>query len=73
MNHVHIDKDRCKSCGLCIEVCQHHLLDESTEMNAKGYRPIGIHQEEKCSACGLCALMCPEGGIAVYKEQKAKS
>jgi 2-oxoglutarate ferredoxin oxidoreductase subunit delta len=72
MNHVEINRDLCKSCGLCIEACQHHLLDEGVEMNAKGYHPIDVHDEHKCSACGLCALMCPEGGISVYKEQKVK-
>jgi 2-oxoglutarate ferredoxin oxidoreductase subunit delta len=72
MNRVEIDGNRCKACGLCIDVCNRHLLDLSSDLNAKGYHPIAIHDEHECSACALCGVVCPEGSIAVYKEIKAK-
>jgi 2-oxoglutarate ferredoxin oxidoreductase subunit delta len=72
MNRLDIDRDRCKACGLCIEVCQRHLLDLAEDLNAKGYHPIDIHDSEQCTACALCGIACPEGAIAVYKEVKAK-
>ncbi len=72
MNRVVIDRDRCKACGLCIDVCNRHLLALSEELNAKGYHPIAIHNLEECTACGLCGIICPEGSIAVYKELKSK-
>ena len=72
MNRLEIDRDRCKACGLCIEVCQRHLLELAEDLNAKGYHPIGIHEQEHCTACALCGIACPEGAIAVYKEVKAK-
>lgn len=72
MNRLEIDKDRCKACGLCIDVCNRHLLQLAEGLNAKGYHPIEIHDEDKCTACTLCGVMCPEGSIAVYKEVKEK-
>jgi 2-oxoglutarate ferredoxin oxidoreductase subunit delta len=74
MNRLEIDKDRCKACKLCIEVCNRRLLDlAAEELNAKGYHPIELHDPEKCTACALCALVCPEGCFTVYKEVKAKT
>ena len=72
MNRVEIHRDRCKACGLCIDVCNRHLLALAEELNSKGYHPIAIHDEEKCTACALCGIICPEGSIAVFKEIKAK-
>jgi len=72
MNRLEIDKDRCKACKLCIDVCNRHLLELSEELNAKGYHPVAIHDAEKCTACALCGLVCPEGAIAVYKEVKPR-
>ncbi len=72
MNHVRIDRERCKSCGLCIEVCPKHLLDYSKDLNSHGYHPIELRDEDKCSACTLCGVVCPEGGVEVYKEVKEK-
>jgi 2-oxoglutarate ferredoxin oxidoreductase subunit delta len=72
MNRLEIDRDRCKACRLCIDVCTRHLLDLAEDLNAKGYHPIAIHDQEKCTACALCGIVCPEGSIAVYKEVKPK-
>ena len=33
---VHLIKDRCKGCGLCIEYCPTKVLEESDEINARG-------------------------------------
>jgi 2-oxoglutarate ferredoxin oxidoreductase subunit delta len=72
MNRIVIDRDRCKACALCIDVCNKHLLALAEELNNKGYHPIAIHDMDQCTACGLCAVVCPEGSIAVYKALKLK-
>ncbi len=72
MNRVEVDQDRCKACGLCIEVCNKELLSIAGELNAKGYHPIAVHDLEKCTACGLCGVVCPEGALAIYKEVRLK-
>ena len=73
MNHIEIDRDRCKACRLCIDVCHRHILDLAEELNAKGYHPIAaLHNPEECTACALCGMVCPEGSIAIYKIAKPK-
>ncbi len=72
MKPVLVDRDRCKACELCIEVCNRDLLALSEELNAKGYHPIAIHDEEKCTSCGLCGLVCPEGALEIHKAAKTK-
>ncbi len=72
MNRVQFDGERCKACGLCIDVCNKHLIGFGTELNSHGYRPVNLHDAPSCTACALCAVVCPEAGVQVYKESKPK-
>lgn len=72
MSRIEIDKERCKACGLCIEVCNKHLLAFGKDMNAHGYHPVELRDGEKCTACSLCGIVCPEGGVTVYREAKLR-
>ena len=73
MNRLEIDRDRCKACRLCIDVCSRHILELSEDLNSKGYHPIAaLHNPDECTACTLCAVVCPEGSIAIYKAAKSK-
>ena len=60
---VHIHKERCKGCGLCIEFCPRTVLAEAEEYNAKGYHPPYVIQEGQCVNCQVCILICPEFSI----------
>jgi len=52
-------RDRCKRCGVCIELCPLQVYTSTSE----GYpEPINI---EKCTNCGLCELWCPDYAIEV--------
>lgn len=63
--HVEVLKDRCKGCGFCIQFCPRHVLEESSEMNQKGYHyPYAVRPDD-CVACGLCEAMCPDFAIRV--------
>ncbi len=62
-----IDRETCKGCGLCADACPKHLLALSKEINAKGYHPIGIEEQDKCIGCAFCARMCPDAVIKVEK------
>ncbi len=66
-----IDRERCKGCYLCIEVCPFHVIEVDTDLNRKGYRPAlfkGVSEDGKgCTACTQCALVCPEVAIEVYR------
>ena len=55
MAKLTIAKETCKGCGLCIDI------------NAKGYHPVAIAEQEKCIGCAFCARMCPDAVITVEK------
>ena len=60
MAKLTIDRETCKGCGLCAEVCP-------KQINTKGYHPIGITDQESCIGCAFCARMCPDAVIKVEK------
>jgi 2-oxoglutarate ferredoxin oxidoreductase subunit delta len=62
---VHIDKERCKGCGFCVEFCPTEVLKMSLELSPKGYNLVVVDDESKCLACGFCELICPEFAIKV--------
>ncbi len=69
---IKIEVERCKGCGLCVEVCPNKLIEISQNINKKGY----LHAEtrgEGCTGCGLCALVCPDVVIEVYHEAGKKT
>ncbi|MBD5559504.1 MAG: ferredoxin family protein [Clostridia bacterium] len=68
MPKVTIYENVCKGCALCTIVCPKKLLAiRSDVLNAKGYRPVGITDEEACIACASCAKMCPDSAIEIEK------
>ena len=67
MAKLTIDRETCKGCGLCADVCPKHLLALCKEINTKGYHPIGITDQESCIGCAFCARMCPDAVIKVEK------
>ena len=67
MAKIEIEKERCKSCGLCIINCPKNIIKMGGEKNSKGYYAAEQTDESKCIACALCAVMCPDQAISVYK------
>jgi 2-oxoglutarate ferredoxin oxidoreductase subunit delta len=71
---IHIEKDRCKGCGFCVEYCPHNVLELSEEFNVKGYHPPRVVDEDACLYCQLCETICPEYAIFVtLKEEEEES
>ena len=71
MNYVIIDRERCKGCQICIEVCpENPALEE--KINGHGYHPAQMKPEnrEKCTGCAFCAIMCPDAAIEVEREDR---
>ncbi|OGP91156.1 MAG: tungsten formylmethanofuran dehydrogenase [Deltaproteobacteria bacterium RBG_19FT_COMBO_43_11] len=65
---IKIDKERCKECHLCINVCPKGHIIPTKEYNAQGYHPVGANNEKECTGCALCATICPDIAIEVYRE-----
>jgi len=68
-NIVKIDKDKCKSCELCLEECKQKIIKISKESNNHGYHPIYITDQSLCTGCTLCAVSCPDNVIEVFREE----
>jgi len=66
-----IDTERCKACGLCIEVCPKKDIVVSEESNRSGYFPAKA-KNENCTACSRCAIVCPEGIIEIFRNDTDK-
>jgi len=61
-------EERCKACGLCINVCPTKAISYRTEkFNDKGVRP-AIVDKKKCIGCRQCYLVCPEVAIEIVEE-----
>lgn len=73
---IKVDREKCKSCGLCIEVCPKNTFKFSKSFNKMGYHYVEPEGEGKdfCSGCQRCVVMCPDVAISIYKkEDKTKS
>ncbi len=69
MNRVTFNKQLCKGCGLCVDACPKKIIVlNKNEINAKGYHPAMMTDQESCIACAMCAMMCPDVVIKVEKE-----
>jgi 2-oxoglutarate ferredoxin oxidoreductase subunit delta len=68
---VQIDRERCKGCALCIELCPKNCIQLSEELNLKGYFVAAFDDSKGCTACRHCAFMCPEVAIEVSVATKA--
>ena len=68
MAKVIIDRERCKGCGLCLNVCPRHLLSRSDTVNRKGIHPATADLPEQCTGCKLCVTVCPDVAIRIADE-----
>jgi len=62
-----IDTERCKGCGLCVEVCSRNCITISANSNRNGYFP-AVADERECTGCANCAVICSEAIIEVYRD-----
>lgn len=67
MGKVKIDTERCKGCGLCVEVCPKNVIVISKHSNKNGYFPAEVANIIDCFGCALCAIMCLDTAIEVYR------
>ena len=59
MAKVTFREERCKGCGLCVEVCPKKIVElNKHQLNSKGYHPAGVTDQEQCIGCAFCATIC---------------
>ena len=56
-----IDADLCSNCGICIDACRFHAIEQNGQVKVN---PIN------CEGCGLCVYLCPNKAITM---QEAKA
>jgi 2-oxoglutarate ferredoxin oxidoreductase subunit delta len=71
-NKIKLEKEYCKGCGFCIEVCPKNILTRNNDVNSRGYTVPKVINEEECIACKKCELVCPEMAISILKEEITK-
>lgn len=68
MAKVILNKEKCKGCYLCLDVCPKHSLVISKELNSKGFQPVVFKDGGECAGCCMCARMCPDCCIIIEKD-----
>ena len=71
MSYIKLDKNKCKSCYLCIDVCPKKLLKKGKEIGKTGDYVVEFNDKQNlCLGCGQCAIVCPEIAITeVHKDE----
>jgi 2-oxoglutarate ferredoxin oxidoreductase subunit delta len=64
---VTVERDMCKACRFCIEVCPVDVFRWGTEANALGWFPVEVGNQDACVGCMLCYQLCPDFCINVEK------
>lgn len=57
---VTLARDMCKACGFCINICPTNVFAWSKQVNAMGWFPVEIVDENECVGCMLCFQVCPD-------------
>ena len=64
LSYIVIDKNKCKSCYLCIEACPFKLIQKSEVIGKTGESVVEFKDEtNKCIGCASCAKNCPDIAI----------
>lgn len=55
---LHLDRDKCVGCGMCLTVCPHGVF----AMDGKRAK---LNKRDACMECGACAQNCPAEAVFV--------
>ena len=64
MPHIVIDKNRCKSCYICLNTCPKGLIKKSSETSRLGDYLVEFEDKNnECIGCAMCATRWPDMAI----------
>jgi len=69
---VHIIRERCKGCHLCIHFCEFDVLTAEDTVNEHGYFSVRALEPDTCRGCGACYAVCPDMAIEIRKKDEGK-
>ena len=69
---ITINRDWCKCCDLCIELCPAGVFTRSENVGPQGRPEPLVTAPEKCVICRLCELSCPDIAITVREKSAGK-
>jgi len=70
---IKVDREKCKSCSLCVDICPNHVFKVSMGFNKMGYHYIEADNQQVCNGCKRCVLVCPDVAIEIYKTDEEKT
>ncbi len=62
LKEIHIHREWCKGCGICVHFCPGQVLELNNDDKAVAARP------ENCICCRQCERMCPDLAIEIETE-----
>jgi ferredoxin len=68
---AHIDREKCRGCGKCVEACPIQGIDmshapESPELNRKK----AVVDSSICLGCGVCVLQCSRKAVTLNRREQ---
>ncbi len=63
--HVTLDRERCRGCLLCLDICPNDLFVRDHQPNQAGALPAAMRYEEYCINCMRCVTICPDQAFNV--------
>lgn len=69
MSYSVVNKEYCKGCLKCVNVCPNGCLGLSGHANKSGYDYVEFKEGSPCIGCALCYMVCPDVAITVHKEK----
>lgn len=67
LKELKINRDWCKGCGICVQLCPKQVLELDNRENANVVNP------EACICCKLCELRCPDLAVTVLTDKDGEN
>jgi thioredoxin reductase/NAD-dependent dihydropyrimidine dehydrogenase PreA subunit len=67
---VVLEREHCKECGYCAEVCGVGTFVPAAGFTQRGYRPMEVKSSDHCVSCFKCYFVCPDFAIDVREVTK---